>query len=42
VSYPCHYLPVVDRLLHPGRHWNCANVPSFSDEVNDGQWSSRR
>src|SRR6266481_2240444 len=36
VRYLCHSLPVVDRLLHPSRHWNCANVPSFSYEVNDG------
>jgi hypothetical protein len=36
VRYLCHSLPVVDRLLHPSRHWNCANVPAFPDEVNNG------
>src|ERR1700687_1748639 len=36
VRYVRHSSPVVDRLLHPSRHWNCANVPTFPDEVNNG------
>ena len=32
----CHSLPVVDRLLHPSRHWNGANVAAFPHEVNNG------
>src|SRR5215470_20167358 len=32
----CHAHPVVNSLLHPIRHWDCADVPSFSDQVNNG------
>jgi hypothetical protein len=30
-----HVQPVVDGLLHPIGHRNCADVPSFPDEVNN-------
>src|SRR5215469_4888689 len=33
--YPCHFQPVVNRLLHPFRHWHRTDVPSFPDEVNN-------
>src|SRR5215471_2071722 len=32
----CHAQPVVNGLLHPIRHRDGADVPSFSDQVNDG------
>src|SRR5258707_15233388 len=36
MRYLRHSLPIVDRLLHPSRHWNCTNVPAFPDKVNNG------
>src|SRR6516225_707859 len=36
LRYLCHCEPVVNRLLHPIRHRNRADVASFPDEVNNG------
>src|SRR5258708_37854825 len=31
-----HAQPVVDGLFYPVRHWECADVPSPSDQIKDG------
>ena len=36
LCYFCHCQPVVNCSLHPFRHRNCTDVPSFPDEVNNG------
>jgi len=36
LCYFCHCQPVVNCSLHTFRHRNRADVPSFSDEVNNG------
>src|SRR6516164_7695982 len=36
LRYFCHCQPVVNCSLHPFRHRNRTDVPSFPDEVNNG------
>ena len=33
LRYP---LPIIDDLFHPIRHRHCVDVPSLSDEINNG------